>query len=385
MEQDTPPPAAIPAPTAPPPPLAYGSAPPPLAPLPPPRRKSRGWMLASFILLALLLLSVVVNFGWLMGDLMSFETAGMRTAEPRMDEIVIRDHRGSDKLLVVSLDGIIMSGLDATGLPMVDVLKAQLRRAERDDAIRGVLLKVDSPGGEVLASDEIFKAVMRFQQESGKPVICSMGSLAASGGYYVAVGTRWIVANELTITGSIGVIMGTYNFRGLMDKVGVVPMTFKSGRYKDMLSMSKEPDSITPEEKAMVQGLIDETFGRFKDVVLQGRSLANKANAKGADKGRKLTDDWKNFADGRILSGSEAFKLGFVDELGDFDTAVERAQKIAGTGECKLIEFRVRRDLSDLFRVFGQAETGKVKIDLGFQPPRLDAGKIYFLSPTYFR
>jgi protease-4 len=132
----------------------------------------------------------------------------------------------------------------------------------------------------------------------------------------------------------------------------------------------------------MVQDLIDEVFGRFKEVVSEGRGRAAKGNGK---EGRKLVNDWRDYADGRVFSGTEAFRLGFVDELGDFDTAVERAQKIAGTGECKLIEFRVRRDLSDLFRVFGQAETGKVKIDLGFQPPRLDAGKIYFLSPTYFR
>jgi protease-4 len=341
-------------------------------------------MIASFILLAMLLLSVVLNFGWLMGDMLSIETMD-HSAEPRMDEVVLREHSGSDKILVVSLDGVISGGVGDSGLPIVETLKAQFRRAEKDERIKAVVLKVDSPGGEVLASDDIFKAVTKFQEKTGKPVVCSMGSLAASGGYYVAVGTRWIVANELTITGSIGVIMGTYNLRGLMDKVGVVPMTFTSGRYKDMLSMSKEPDSITPEEKAMVQGLIDETFGRFKDVVLQGRTRANKENTKLADKGRKLSDDWKNYADGRILSGSEAFKLGFVDELGDFDTAVERAQKIAGIGKCKLVEYQVYRDLASLFRMFGQAETGKVKIDLGLQTPRLDAGKVYFLSPTYFR
>lgn len=342
-------------------------------------------MIFSLILLVLLMLSVVANFGWLMGDLLSIETTTTNSAEPRMDEVVVREHRGSDKILIMNLDGVIMSGLGDSGLPMVEVVKSQLKRAEKDDDIKAVLLKVDSPGGEVLASDEIFKAVVRFQETSGKPVVCSMGSLAASGGYYVAVGTRWIVANELTITGSIGVIMGTYNYRGLMDKVGVVPVTFKSGRYKDMLSGTKEPDEVTPEEKAMVQGLIDETFGRFKDVVLQGRSTANKANAKGADKGRKLTDEWKNYADGRILSGSEAFKLGFVDELGDFDAAVDRTQRIAGTGKCKLVEYKVRRDLSDLFRLFGKAETGQVKLDLGFQPRRIEAGRLYFLAPTYLQ
>lgn len=339
-------------------------------------------MIATFLLLAMLGLSVLANLGWLMGDLLSFEPPSMRSGEPRLDEVVLREHRGNDKILVVSLDGIIMGGL-GRGFSMVDVIKAQLRRAQRDDNVKAVVLKVDSPGGEVMASDEIFKAVMRFQDETGKPVICSMASLAASGGYYVAAGSRWIVANELTITGSIGVILGTYNYRGLMDKVGVVPMTYKSGRHKDMLSSSREPDSVTAEEKAMVQGLIDETFNRFKDVVLQGRTRANKDNAKLEDRGRKLVDDWRDYADGRILSGSEAFKHGFVDELGDFDVAVERAQKLAGIGKCRLVEFRPRSDLSDLFRVFGQAEQGRVKIDLGLRPPDIEAGKLYFLSPTY--
>ena len=106
-----------------------------------------------------------------------------------------------------------------------------------------------------------------------------MGSLAASGGYYVSAPCRWIVANDLTITGSIGVIMSTWNYRGLMDKVGLRPETFKSGKYKDMLSGSREPDTITPEEREMVQALIDETYGKFKSaVVAEGRKRAHDQN-----------------------------------------------------------------------------------------------------------
>ena len=123
---------------------------------------------------------------------------------------------------MVDVDGIITSrAIDQGGYSMVDVIKAQLKRAEEDDRVKAVILKVDSPGGEVLASDEISRAIAEFQTKPhGKPVVCSMGSLAASGGYYVSAPCRWIVANELTITGSIGVIMSTWNYRGLMDKVG---------------------------------------------------------------------------------------------------------------------------------------------------------------------
>jgi protease-4 len=207
-----------------------------------------------------------------------------------------------------------------------------------------------------------------------------MGSLAASGGYYVSVPCRWIVANELTITGSIGVIMSAWNYRGLMDKVGVRPQTFKSGKYKDMLSGSREPDSITQEERDMVQALINETYGRFTNVVATGRSWAREKNK---NKGRALIEDWADYADGRILSGKEAFERGFVDELGTFDDAVKRAKNIADIRKANLIEYQQRFDISDLFRLFGQSESKAVKVDLGMDVPKLQAGRLYFLSPTF--
>jgi len=263
----------------------------------------------------------------------------------------------------------------------VDVIKAQLKRAEEDDKVKAVILKVDSPGGEVLASDEINRAIADFQtKRHGKPVVCSMGNLAASGGYYVSAPCRWIVANDLTITGSIGVILSTWNYRGLMNKVGLRPETFKSGKYKDMLSGSRDPDSITPEEREMVQALVDETYGKFKNAVASGRKGAAEKNK---DKGRALAEDWADYADGRILSGSEAFKLGFVDELGTFEDAVKRAKSIAGMRNANLIEYQQRYDISDLFRLFGQTEGRVIKVDLGMEAPKLRAGQLYFLSPTF--
>jgi protease IV len=165
-----------------------------------------------------------------------------------------------------------------------------------------------------------------------------------------------------------------------MDKVGVRPETFKSGKYKDMLSGSREPDSITSEEREMVQALIDETYGKFKSVVAEGRKSAHEKNN---DKGRVLSEDWVDYADGRILSGSEALKLGFVDELGTFDDAVKRAKAIGGIGKANLVQYQQRFDLSDLFRLFGQADSKAVKVDLGMDMPKLQAGHLYFLSPTF--
>jgi protease IV len=341
-------------------------------------------MVFAIILLILLGISVMMNFSRFMGGLSPIAVTHNRPAGPRLEEVVTEDNDSPyNKIAVVDIDGIITSrALDQSGYNMVDVVKAQLKRAEEDDRVKAVILKVDSPGGEVMASDSISRAVSDFQSKPrGKPVVCAMGSLAASGGYYVSAPCRWIVAHELTITGSIGVIMSTWNYRGLMDKVGVRPETFKSGKYKDMLSGSREPDSITPEEREMVQALIDETYGKFKSVVADGRRFAHDKNK---DKGRALAEDWAEYADGRILSGREALKLGFVDELGAFDDAVKRTKSIAGIHNANLVEYQQRFDLSDLFRLFGQTDSKAVKVDLGMDLPKLKAGQLYFLSPTFF-
>jgi protease IV len=371
-----------------PPPL-----PPPISPpggtsqvkLSPPPRNGRGWMVFALILLCLLVVSALYNVGSFFSSL-GRGFAGKHTsnyAGPKLEEVVREDNSAASKIAIVEVDGIISSQTSDGGYNLVDLIKAQFKRVEADDRVKAVILKVDSPGGEVLASDEIYREISDFQERSHKPVVCSMQGLAASGGYYVSAPCRWIVANDLTITGSIGVIMSSWNYRGLMDKVGVLPQTFKSGKYKDMLSGSREPDKITQEEKAMVQGLIDETFGRFKTIVQEGRDQAHEKNKDTKDKGRALSDNWEEYADGRVLSGTEAFKLGFVDELGTLQDAVSRAKTIAGISSANLIQYQQRVDLSDLLRFFGKSDAKAIKVDLGMDIPKLQAGKLYFLSPTF--
>jgi len=190
------------------------------------------------------------------------------------------------------------------------------------------------------------------------------------------------VANELTITGSIGVIMSGLNYRGLLDKIGVRPEVFKSGKFKDMLSSTKSPDEISPEERQMVQALINETYGKFTNVVAAGRLAAYQGNN---HTGRQLNDNWLNYADGRILSGNEALNLGFVDKLGDFDVAVESAEKLAHIGKAELVEYQPLFDISNLFRLFGESNAKSVKVELGVDLPKIHAGYMYFLSPTYLQ
>jgi len=343
-------------------------------------------MVFALVLLVLLIFSGLYNVGnFFTSTLIHGKAPHTRSVGPKIEEVITEDNDASDKIAVVEIDGIITSRvMDQGGFSLVDIIKAQLKRAEDDRKVKAVILKVDSPGGEVLASDEIYRALADFQKDSSKPVIASMGNLAASGGYYVSAPCRWIVANDLTITGSIGVIMHSWNYRGLMNKVGLKPETYKSGKFKDMLSGERNPEEIPPEEREMVQTLIDETYAKFKDVVSTGRKRAHDLNSKEKDKGKSLTEDWTNYADGRVLSGKRAYELGFVDQLGNFQDAVERAKAIAKiSGPANLIEYQQRYDLSDLFHLFGQTESRVVKVDLGMEAPRLQAGQLYFLAPTF--
>lgn len=336
-------------------------------------------MIFAIILLVALAGSMLTNVSLFFGNLFEVSGGSRRDVEPRLQEVVLQNNSSHNKIAVVDVDGIISSSAGRGGYDMVETLKAQFKQAQKDDKVKAVLMRVDSPGGEVLASDEIYKIVSDFQERSGKPVIAQMNSMAASGGYYVSAGARWIVANELTITGSIGVIMSGWNYRGLMDKVGIVPRVFKSGKYKDMLSGSRRPEEITPKEDEMVQSLIDEVFGKFKEVVSEGRGRATKSNGKD---GRKLVSDWREYADGRVFSGTEAFRLGFVDELGDFNTSVKRTLKLAQVDDANLVQYQQIVDLADIFSLLGQGTESRVKVDLGFDPPKLQAGKLYFMSST---
>ena len=383
-------------PSSPPPPLRP-AVPPVIAPvstqgwIPPSQPKGgAGWKIFSFVLLGLIVLWGVGHF--MLRSVVTLGSRGHSTAyaEHELEEVVL-EHTNSDyKIAVVEVTGVISGGeVSRTGMDFVSYVKEQFKAAENDTDVRAVILKVDSPGGEVLASDEVYNIIRGFEDRSGKPVVVSMGSLAASGGYYISAPCRWIVANELTITGSIGVIMHNYNYRILFDKIGVRPEVIKSGRYKDMLSGETEPDSekLTPqeitdrdEERKMVQALIDETFNKFKTVVKNGRSWAAQKNG---SEGKTLAPNWADYADGRILSGKGALELGFVDELGDFDVAVKRARTIAHISSASLVEYRLPVDLGSVMaRMLGKTETPALKVDLGLELPKLQAGLLYFIAPT---
>lgn len=379
---------ASPGPTAPmPPPLINTFVPPPRNP-----KTGRGWKITAIILALVLFFLLLSQFiGLFFGSVLSADGLG---GSSRLQETTIENNRSGNKIAVIPIEGVIMSAsLGGGGYGMVELVEDQLKLAGKDEQVKAVLLKVNSPGGEVLASDDIYNAIVRFQNDYKKPVVASMGSLAASGGYYVSAPCRWIVANELTITGSIGVIMHTYNYRGLMNKIGLRPMIYKSGRFKDMLSGEKDLEQLSPteraafeEEEAMVRKMITETFAKFRSIVAEGRQDSNRRNSTTASgpAGRPLSGQWTNYADGRILSGKEAHEHGFVDELGGWRVAVGRAKKLAGIDDADLVTYQMPFNLGSLFGMLGKSEARSIKVDLGFDLPKLDAG-LYYLAPTFLR
>lgn len=368
------------------PPPYSGGTPPIIVQAPPPPPQRSGWFLkflGVLFLLALLVGGGLFALSFFAGSLLEGPTTAGAQSGRKFHEITVDHPHARDKIAIIEVAGMITSAsFDRSGRSMVDFFSDQLKQAADDSAVKAVLLKVDSPGGEVMASDDMADAIRKFQAEHNKPVIAAMGSLAASGGYYISAPCRWIIANDLTLTGSIGVIMHTLNFRGLLDKVGVQPTVFKSGRFKDMLSATKKPEEIDPAEREMIQSMVMDTYAKFTKVVADGRAQAETAN-KGA--GRKLIDNWKDYADGRVLTGRQAFEHGFIDELGNFEAAVERTKKIAGiSGNARLIRYEEPFDLGSLFGILGKSDAKTLKIDVGLNFPKIEAGRPYFLSTSLF-
>ena len=343
----------------------------------------------ALVLVVVLLVSLGLNFV-LSASKLSFASgkfAHGRHAASGLEEVVLEDNDEQDKIVVLDLDGVISGDPERGGGPSpVDLIRDQLARAAADEKVKAVVLRVDSPGGEVLASDEIYRSIRAFQASNDIPVVASMGSMAASGGYYVSAPCRWIVANELTITGSIGVIFHTYNYRGLMDKLGVIPSVVKSGKLKDMLSPDKRPQDELPEEREILKDMIDESYAKFKSVIVTGRNWAAQQNKEDkVDDGRKLAPNWAEFADGRILSGTKALELGLVDELGNFETAVKRAQSLAGIGKANLVTYESPAGFASMLRLFGRSDVQSLKVEVGGLDftSHLPQGRLYFISPLH--
>ena len=203
----------------------------------------------------------------------------------------------------------------------------QIHKYRDKRGVHAILLRIESPGGGVVAFQEIYRELIKVRDDYGKLIVVSMGSIAASGGYYISTAADWIVANPGTLTGSIGVIMNLRNLEDLYDKIGVKAKTIKSGEFKDTGSPFRE---MTQEEKALFQGIVDDTYEQFVEVVVVGRNMSE----------QKV----RSLADGRILTGRQALGAGLVDELGNLQDAIDTTAKMAGIkGRPKIVSEKEKR------------------------------------------
>ena len=273
----------------------------------------------------------------------------------------------SDRIVVIVLRGLISSSVPGNASEnMVDDLRMALQQARDDDRVKGVVLEVDSPGGEVTASDVIYNAVVKTRAR--KPVVVYMDSLAASGGYYVSCGGKYIMANETTITGSIGVIIQTLNYEQLFNKIGLASIVFKSGKCKDMLNGARP---MTPEEREFVQSFVMKTYDKFLGIVAKERNLP--------------ADGLRNsIADGRIFSGKEALENKLIDGVGQIEDAYAKAKQLGGAPEATVVRYAAPFSLGRFLRALGETNQSKLQIELPKQlVPQLESGRAYFL-PSYY-
>lgn len=283
-------------------------------------------------------------------------------------EFLAGDPDSETVIAVIDIRGIIQAeddGFSTRGSASPEKICALIREAAEASEVKAILIRLDTPGGEVTASD----VIRRELEKCGKPVVAQMESLAASGGYFIATSARKIVANRTTMTGSIGVVIRTLNYHKLFRLIGLRECVYASGQMKAMLSGGRE---ITAQEEKIVRDLVMETFEEFLKAVSDSRKIP-------LEKLRK-----SDFCDGRILSGAQALKAGLVDRLGYFSDAVEEAEKLAGipAGSAKVVRYKSGSRLLEDILASVSAPAQRLSVSLTAGPAEgftMTPGKAYFL------
>ena len=253
-------------------------------------------------------------------------------------EFISGNQEAENRIAVIDVKGTITSDSESFGSLVANskqIVKL-IRAAKDDDSVKAIIIDLDTPGGEVTASDEIYHEL----KLCGKPVVAMMNTLAASGGYYVACGANKIVANKFTMTGSIGVIMSTVDVSALLDWAKIKPEFYTSGKMKAMLNPALP---TTEEEAKVVQALVMDAYKEFAGIVSEARKIPLE----------KITDG--ELGDGRVFDGEQALANGLVDQLGYFSTAEDAALELAGlTREtCSIERFKTSASLADILGMFG--------------------------------
>lgn len=245
-------------------------------------------------------------------------------------EVVLVESRAKDKIVLIDLDGVIgmggNSGLFSREGDLVSRIHYRLKVAAADPLVKGIILRIDTPGGDGTASDIIYNEIVRFRERTGIPVLALMMGVAASGGYYAACGCDFIMAHPTTITGSIGVIAILPSFKKAMDKLGVKANVVKSGKMKDAGSPFKE---LSEDERSYMQEMVDSMYANFLKVVFKNRN-----NAAGLKMG-----EIEKLADGRVYHAQQALELKLIDGIGYFDDALKQVLKSTGIRDARVVAY----------------------------------------------
>lgn len=329
---------------------------------------------SKFLLMVGLILlgtSLVANLLFLFQDQRLFSGSTPINPAPSFEEEFVEgDESQAKRIAKIDLFGVIAQEIPGQiGSSMVDDTILQIRQAADDDSVAAILLHIDSPGGEVTASDNLYHELTLVR--TSKPIIVYLDSVAASGGLYAAMGGSHLVAHELCLTGSIGVILQSLNYEGLSKILGLSTLTFKSGALKDLLNPARPASEA---EKKLVQDMITETFARFSSIVVTERNFPD----------QKLPAE---VADGRVISGQQALSLKLVDANGYLQDAIAQAREMAKLPEdAPVIRYIAPFHLSKFFRLLGQKQASPPQVQLSLLPEsfHLQAGKLYYLSTHLF-
>ena len=300
-----------------------------------PRNRRRRFLVGGAVAAGLLVLLIGTIGLVLIAGPGSGSSGGVAAPATYEEEYVSGE--GSNKIAVIPVEGVIsaadsgVAGTVATTTP--EGMRDALLQAKEDDSVKAVVLEINSPGGGVTASDRMHQDILDFKESSGKPVLASMGTTAASGGYYIATAADEILAGETTLTGSLGVILQLPNFTEAADKIGFKQNIIKSGEFKDMGSQFRD---ITPQERKIFQDIVNENYDEFVQVIVEGRGIPEQ--------------QVRELADGRVYSGKQAKNLNLVDSLGDLEEAARNARKTADTGQATVVRYVQTPGLAELLR-----------------------------------
>ncbi len=353
------------------PPLSNHPLPPPLPGTGVPPAKKRGfsfWLLIFLMISALGFMGVGLVGYALLKSVNSGSTKIISSLSDstlsKVGETVVTAGDSGKKIALIKITGIIYPGdslmFDHTSSEQIIM---QLRKAMNDARVVALILDMNTPGGSVTATDEIHNELQKVRKKGIKVITC-MRTVGASGGYYLAAGTDYVIANRLTLTGSVGVIIGGYNYHGLFEKIGVESEIYKSGQFKDILNMARLRQDA---ETQLVQSLVNETFLEFAKIVSQGRRIPIDEILTGP------------IGDARIMSGKMAYDIGLVDQLGYLEDAIERAKAMANVQNPTIIRYYPHYSLTDIllsssFRFFEGLIPGR--------SPMVKNGLLYYLCPT---